>query len=275
MAAVQSHPAERLQELVEHLEAIADPGARAVADELTTAIVQLYGEALGRMLALVGDEQRAAFAEDELVGGLLLVHDLHPVALEARVAMALDRVRPYMASHGGDVELLGVEEGVVRLRLQGSCRSCRASSATLELAVRQALEELCPDLEGMDVEGAEPEPAAIGGLPLPMAATAVREWRDVDGLGDLPPGEVTAAVAGTAALVVANVDGTLLAYRDRCAACGAALSEGELRAATLVCPACARGFVLTRAGRGIGGDALQLEPVPLLRDGPRVRVAPG
>ncbi len=58
-----------------------------------------------------------------------------------------------MESHGGNVELLGIEDGVARLRLEGSCKSCRASSSTLELAVRQALEAAAPDLEGMDVEG--------------------------------------------------------------------------------------------------------------------------
>ena len=75
------------------------------------------------------------------------------------------------------------------------------------------------------------------------------------------------------ALVVANVEGTLLAYRDRCAGCGAALGGGELVGATLACPACARGYVLTRAGRDADDGALQLEPVPLLRDDAGTRVA--
>ena len=48
-----------------------------------------------------------------------------PCRVEERVREALDEVRPYLESHGGDVELLGVEDGVVRLRLQGSCRAAR------------------------------------------------------------------------------------------------------------------------------------------------------
>ena len=70
-----------------------------------------------------------------------------------------------MESHGGNVELLGIEDGIAKLRLEGSCKSCRASSSTLELAVRQALEEAAPDLEGMDVEGIveeEEEPEISG-----------------------------------------------------------------------------------------------------------------
>ena len=87
-----------------------------------------------------------------------------------------------MESHGGDVELLGIEDGVARLRLRGQLRSCQASSATLELAVRQALEELCPDLEGMDVEGiAEPEPISGFALRWPVrrrrTATRLRSAR--------------------------------------------------------------------------------------------------
>ena len=54
---------------------------------------------------------------------------------------ALDSVRPYMESHGGDVELLGIEDGVARMRLVGHCKGCPASEATLELAIKKALEE--------------------------------------------------------------------------------------------------------------------------------------
>src|SRR4051794_1576145 len=128
MAAVESvaGPIERVQELTEHLDAVADPGIRALTDELMSAVVQMYGAGLERILEVMTDEQRAALADDEVVAGLLLIHDLHPVPLEDRVGQALDRVRPYMESHGGNVELLGIEHGVAQLRLHGSCKSCRA-----------------------------------------------------------------------------------------------------------------------------------------------------
>ncbi len=272
----------RIQELTERLDALAEPRVRELADELTAAIVQLYGSGLARIVELAGEageptELREALGADELVGSLLLIHDLHPVPVEERVLQALERVRPYMESHGGDVELLGVEDHVARLRLQGSCTSCRASSSTLELAVRQALEELAPDLEGMDVEGfgqQEPELAGFPGVALPMAGDGEGpSWHDVGGVAALEPGERIAVSAAGADLIVANVDGTLLAYRDRCAGCGAALDGGELVGSTLTCPACSRGFMATGAGRCVDDDALQLEPVPLLREGDRVRVA--
>ncbi len=107
---------------------------------------------------------------DDLVAGLLMIHDLTRCRSRSGSAQALDTVRPYMESHGGNVELLGIEDGVARLRLEGSCKSCRASSSTLELAVRQALEAAAPDLEGMDVEGIgeEPERPTVTGMPLPI-----------------------------------------------------------------------------------------------------------
>jgi nitrite reductase/ring-hydroxylating ferredoxin subunit len=177
-----------------------------------------------------------------------------------------------MESHGGNVELLGIHDGVVRLRLEGSCKTCQASASTLELAVQQALEELCPDLVGMDVEGLpDPEDEALAGMPLPMAGT--RAWFDVDGIGALAPDALASAEVGGVPLVIGNVEGTLLAYRDTCASCGAALHGGGLVAGALTCPGCGRSFFLPRAGRSLDEENLQLEPVPLLRENGSVRVA--
>jgi Fe-S cluster biogenesis protein NfuA/nitrite reductase/ring-hydroxylating ferredoxin subunit len=258
----------RVQELTGRLEDLDDPDCRALAEELTGAVVQMYGAGLQRIVELAGDDVRSAFADDDLVGGLLMIHDLYPVPIEERVMAALDSVRPYMESHGGNVELLGVEDGVAKLRLQGSCKSCRASSSTLELAVRQALEQAAPDLEGMDVEGVvEEEAAAMGGIPLPLAPSG---WRTL-AIG--PPESMAAADVDGVPLFVANVDGTLLAYRNRCADCGGALDGGALDGGTLGCPSCGRRYFLPQAGRSMDDDHLQLQPVPLLREQEEIRVA--
>jgi Fe-S cluster biogenesis protein NfuA len=160
---------QRVQELTERLEEIADPGAREAAEGLVAAVMDLYGEGLERILQALDDagppaaELRGRIVEDGVVGSLLLIHGLYPVDLETRVQEALDGVRPYMHSHGGDVELLGLEQGVARLRLEGSCQGCPASSATLEQAIRQALEEAAPDLQGLEVEGIEAPARAPAG----------------------------------------------------------------------------------------------------------------
>jgi Fe-S cluster biogenesis protein NfuA/nitrite reductase/ring-hydroxylating ferredoxin subunit len=257
----------RVQELQAQLESL-DPVERGIAEELVAAVVQMYGAGLERIVAAVGESSvRDELVADPVVASLLLIHDLYPVPLGERVAEALERVRPYMESHGGNVELIDVTDGVAHLRLQGSCRSCSASSATLELAVRQALEEAAPDLVGMDVEGVV-EPT---GTPLPMAAPPA--WFDVDDVAGIAPEEfISREVAGTP-LVIANVEGTLLAYVDRCTSCGGDLRGGELSAGALSCPSCGRSYFLPRAGRSLDDEALQLDPVPLLRDNGSVRVA--
>ena len=92
---------------------------------------------------------------------------------------ALEGVRPYMESHGGNVDLLGLEDGVARLKLEGSCDGCPASASTLELAIKQALDEAAPDLAGLEVEGIAEGSAgglraddAMSGTPLPVVHVA-------------------------------------------------------------------------------------------------------
>ena len=264
----------RVQELQERLDAAGDPATRELADELVSAIVQMYGAGLERIVAAArrggdGRRCRGRLADDPLVATLLMIHDLHPVPLEERVHEALEQVRPYMESHGGNVELLALSDGVARIRLEGSCSDCSASTVTLELAIKQALEEAAPDLEGLEVEGIEPAPPSRrprrrGSDRLPLAEAPAPAWFEVSSVDALPAGGCRVAEVGGSRLVVANVDGTLLAYRDACAGCGGPLHDGELDDGALRCPACARIYFLPRAGRSMDDDRLQLEPVPLL-----------
>ena len=276
---------ERVEALTAQLEEVQDFQARAIADELVAAIMQLYGAGLERIFDALAEPGASAagvreqLVDDGVVASLMLIHGLYPIDLETRVLEALDSVRPYMESHGGDVELVGVEDGVARLRLVGHCRGCPASEATLELAIKQALEESAPDLDGLEVEGVR-EPAAAsngGGFELPViqsgAAGAPPDWTDLE--ADTPPAGTTApmTVAG-ADLLVANVGGTLLAYRNACGSCGTRLDSAPMTpSGTLACPACERRFELRRAGRSPEDDELQIAPVPLLRGNGRVRVA--
>jgi len=283
----------RVQELQQRLDEASGSVTCELADDLVSAVVQLYGAGLERIVGLllergeVGEQIAAELPADELVGMLLLIHNLHPVPLAARVQAALEQVRPYMESHGGNVELLSLEDGVARIHLQGSCSDCSSSAVTLELAIKQALEEFAPDLEGLEVEGVEAQPApgslpmANGGIPtsgieLPIVmspAPPPPAWFELDSAGELAAGSmITEQVAGRR-LLIANVDGTLLAYHDSCAACGAPLHDGLLRAGALACPQCERTFFLPRAGRSMDDERIQLEPVPLLREQGQVKVA--
>ena len=92
-------------------------------------------------------------AEDPLVESLLLLHDLHPLDVDARIQRALDRVRPYLGSHAGGVEYLGVADGVARLRLEGSCHGCPSSTVTVQLAIQGAVQDAAPEVTEVVVEG--------------------------------------------------------------------------------------------------------------------------
>jgi Fe-S cluster biogenesis protein NfuA len=179
---------ERVQELLGSLDEIADPVAQQRVQELIGTVLELYGAGLERVLGIVddaGDDAlpiRQALLDDGVVSSLLLIHGLYPISLEERVLEALDSVRPFLASHGGNVEFLGVEDGVARLRLEGSCNGCPSSAATLEHALKEAIDATAPDLLGLEVEGVvgledkadEPEGLSlplvqVGAPALPMA----------------------------------------------------------------------------------------------------------
>src|SRR5436305_1124816 len=114
--------AARIEALLDEIDSLPDPAVRGKVADVVQGLLAFYGEGLRRMLAIVERDGRTAgahlleaFARDELIAHLLLLHDLHPVDVETRVARALEEVRPYLQSHGGNVQLLGIEGGVARL----------------------------------------------------------------------------------------------------------------------------------------------------------------
>jgi Fe-S cluster biogenesis protein NfuA len=150
---------QRTTALIEEAQRFPDPKIRRQLEEIVQGILDLHGVGIERMLdkiATTGDAGLAlidSLAEDELVGNLLLLYGLHPQELETRIRQALDKVRPYLGSHGGDVELLSVTDGTVRLRLQGSCHGCPSSAITLKQAIEEAVYVAAPDLTALEVEG--------------------------------------------------------------------------------------------------------------------------
>jgi Fe-S cluster biogenesis protein NfuA/nitrite reductase/ring-hydroxylating ferredoxin subunit len=257
----------RIETLLAAVEAMPDPTARDTATELVQALVELYGEGLARIVAHV-DGRAAGLADDEVVAHLLLLHGLHPVPLEARVRGALEEVAPYLGSHGGGVELLGVEEGVVRLRLEGSCNGCPSSTMTLKLAIEDAIHKAAPDVEGIEAEGAAPavSPPPLLRIELPQAPADGIAWAQAGGMGELPDAEaVHRDVAGERVLFVRLGRGAY-AYRPACPACGDALATATLNGARLTCPGCGNRYDVRHAGRCLDDEAVHLEPVPLLVD---------
>ena len=143
----------RIEELLGRLRAAGDPGTADTAEEIVRLVVELYGAGLERTVELAGPEVLEQLVEDELVASLLVLHGLHPKDTETRVVEALDEVRPYLGSHAGGVELLGVDPaGVVHLRLEGSCDGCPSSVQTVKQAIERAIEEAAPEVTAVEVE---------------------------------------------------------------------------------------------------------------------------
>jgi Fe-S cluster biogenesis protein NfuA len=169
--------AARINALVGKVDALSDHVARATALELLQEVMGMNASVLDRMLNLMmqaGDPGLALvekFTDDPLISGLLVLYDLHPETLETRLAKALDKARPSLRSHGGDVELTGFRDGVATVRLTGSCNGCSGSTATMKTTVEQAIFEAAPEVASVVIEGAESQPVsqtqtAVGFVPL-------------------------------------------------------------------------------------------------------------
>lgn len=279
MTAQELKPSElvaRIERLLEEIEQLPDPSGREKATELVQALFDLYGAGLERIvdeLAARDDGELAtALAGDELVSHLLLLHGLHPVPLERRVVSALDEVRPYLESHGGDVELLGIDEGTVRLRLQGSCSGCPSSTMTLKLAIENAIHKSAPEIEDVVAEEAGSESAGLLQIELAPAATLHRddvasldgEWVMAGGLPELAGGGLVIKQVGGQEVLFLQASGSLYGYRPSCPACDQSLERATLHATEIHCEGCGSRYDVLRAGRCLDSPHLHLEPVPLL-----------
>jgi Fe-S cluster biogenesis protein NfuA/nitrite reductase/ring-hydroxylating ferredoxin subunit len=277
----------RVEHLLADIATVADAAVQEKAEELARALVELYGAGLERVVELLagqpdGERLVGALAADEFVASLLILHGLHPVPVADRVQAALDQVRPYLGSHAGGVEFLGIDDdGVARLSLQGSCDGCPSSTVTVKLAIERAIEAAAPELTGIEVAGVvAEEPAAPKllqiGRPPGSAAQPYQErsepgWFALPDLHDLPAGGVRAVEVEGVRLAVCRADAHLYAYRDACPRCGSSLAGARLEGHLLTCPGCARRYDVRLAGRG--EDVAHLDPVPLVGDEQRARVA--
>ena len=269
---------DRIQTLLD-ASAAAGPAARERAEQLVREVTDLYGAALERMLRLAAAAEPAltdAFAADDLVASLLLVHGLHPHSIEQRITAALDSVRPYLGSHGGDVHLLEIDDDTVRLRFSGSCKSCPSSAVTLELAVQDAVRAAAPEIAEIEVVAADADSV----IPADSLLSRVRSnghrarWLPVPDLAELAPGEVGGFKVDDSVLLACRVrpgdlsgsaGGDLFAYRDRCANCTGSMAGAQLHDTTLRCPRCGAAFDVVHAGVRVDGEGdAGLEPVPML-----------
>jgi Fe-S cluster biogenesis protein NfuA/nitrite reductase/ring-hydroxylating ferredoxin subunit len=245
---------ERVERVERLLDEVDDTGV-----ELAEALLDLYGEGLRRILERV---DVGALAEDELISHLLLLHDLHPVPVEDRVHEALESVRPYLESHGGNVDFMALEGAVVRVRLSGSCHGCPSSTRTLKLAIEDAIQRTAPEVERVEAEGVSEPPL----LQLEVAQSLRGDWETVGGLPELKARSTLVKPVAGVALLFASLDENLYAYRDGCPGCEGSLDGAAVENGELGCPGCGLTFDVRRAGRCLEEPQVALEPVPLLMD---------
>jgi Fe-S cluster biogenesis protein NfuA len=243
------------------------------AEELTRALVEFYGDGLGRVLEIV-HEARAIdprnlrrLCQDRFVESLLALHGLHPLSLEDRVRAALDAVRPYLESHEGDIELERVEGSIAFVRMGGSCDGCHSSAATLKHGVEKAIFEKVPEID--EVAGYRRAAEAAGTTLVAADGKRMGRSRRRSPLADDGVAHLTAFRHAGAARAT---------RRDRVRLSRSLPGLHQRRSGRAAGMAAAELFV-RQALRSRPRRALRearpafAEPFPLVRDGDRVRVA--
>jgi Fe-S cluster biogenesis protein NfuA/nitrite reductase/ring-hydroxylating ferredoxin subunit len=303
-----------IERLLQEFREAGDPRVTARAEELVGLLMKFYGAGFERVLEIVTSdgtqepELLEQLTDDELVSSVLILHGLHPLDLETRVRRALERVRPYLGSHGGDVEIVGFEGDTVRLRMQGTCESCPASAVTLNFAIEKAILEAAPELTGIVAEGIEeapaPAPATAPSTPLiqlePLGtsrpaptnghaghshpasdhgearadrlAPTASEWHVLEAPA-MSAAMIAAVQLGGVPVLVCRSQDDLYAYRDACPACASPFGSGRMDGALLSCPRCERRFDVRLAGRAADGSRFRLDPFPLLTATGSIRIA--
>jgi Fe-S cluster biogenesis protein NfuA/nitrite reductase/ring-hydroxylating ferredoxin subunit len=208
----------------------------------------------------------AGDTDDPVAQALLQMYDIAPPDDEVLVEEALDDVRPYVNSHGGEIELLGVSDGIVKLRMSGSCAGCAASALTLKRGVEEALRAHYPGFREVVAEEAQgaagPQLLQIENLRRPI-------FTDAGEAGDLPPGEIQATELEGIALLLANHQGEVYALRDGCPVDGNSLGGARLTAeGVIVCPWHNCAYDVRSGARVDGEEGAGLTVVPVaLRNG--------
>ncbi len=145
-----------IDSLLEHMEAVLgavedlDEHPRQLVFELLDGIDALHRMALGRLGDAVGADWLAELRSDQSIAWML---DAYAVGVDELAAanLALEEIRPYLHSHGGEVEILEAGGGVVKVRLTGACSGCTASAVTLQEGIEGALQDHFPGFLALEV----------------------------------------------------------------------------------------------------------------------------
>jgi Fe-S cluster biogenesis protein NfuA len=157
---------QRIGALVQEIESISDPAVRASTTQLVQLIMEFHGVALDRTLEILADTGEPGLkmierlGHDPVTSSMLVLYGLHPDTLEARVGKAVERLESKLRKDGAQVELLGAENGAVRVRVTPGEHACGSTSKALQATVEDAIYEAAPDVASLTVEGLEGKPAS-------------------------------------------------------------------------------------------------------------------
>jgi nitrite reductase/ring-hydroxylating ferredoxin subunit/Fe-S cluster biogenesis protein NfuA len=221
------------------MEEIEDEKTREEVFALLEGIDVLHRQGIGRILDLIsahgGPRAVEQISQDPIVRTLLDMYDLPEADERTQVELALEDVYPYFQSHGGKLDLLGVEDGRVRVRLSGSCEGCPGTATTLQRVVEEALREGFPGFKELVAE--EPPPARENIVQLGRRPMRRPRWVSTGLLEDMEPGALLPLRLEDVPLLLTLLDGEVYAYRDGCPPGSAlTLQLGSVEGTTLVCP---------------------------------------
>jgi Fe-S cluster biogenesis protein NfuA len=153
---------QRIGEIVEQLEATADPNSRAMAKELLESLMALHGAALEQILNITheagetGESLIRKFGGDPLISSLLLLYGLHPSDMRTRVTAALEKSHGFLDSHSAKAELISIsDDGAVTLRLQLKPGGCGSTAFTVKSTLEAAIQDAAPDASSILVQEAD------------------------------------------------------------------------------------------------------------------------
>ena len=257
-----------------------DPDARRAATDLKDAVEAFHRPALVHLVRTLradpaGKELLFQLVDEPSVRAVFALHGIIRADPLTRANQALDRVRPYLQSHGGDVELVAIEGSIATVRLHGACNGCSMSAQTLREGVERALVEEVDEIEGIEVEEDAPTTAFI-----PLGSVGRRPAADagwvagpaVSGIDNGAMARFDVDVDGTShSFVVTNVDHRFAVFRNECVHQGMTLDGGEMADRVLTCPW--HGFRFDAStGECISAPGAQLQGVPTRIDDGRLWV---
>ncbi len=157
---------QRIGQLVQEIESIADPAVKASTKILVQSIMDLHGAALEKALDIVAGAGEQGLSiihqmgRDPLVSSVLLLYGLHPDDIETRVANALEQVRPKLRKQGCEVELASVSGGAIQLQVETGSHTCGSTAQTVKASLEGAIYDAAPDLTSLVIEGLDEKTAS-------------------------------------------------------------------------------------------------------------------